>query len=67
MEDAGPPEACLQDPLRRIDWDVVREAAGVEVAAVIEEVGANLVPWARDAVIAQHHVLKGRSHVSLPP
>lgn len=41
------------DPRAQIDWDVVRDAVGPEVCAVIEETAGVLVRWTRDAVAPQ--------------
>lgn len=37
------------DPLMLLDWQVARDAAGVEVAVIVEESGRLVVQWARDA------------------
>jgi len=38
------------DPLRRLDWQAVRDAVGVKGAAVVEETARVLVDWTREAV-----------------
>ncbi len=48
-----PERATAGAPLRGIDWSAARDAVGLEVAVVIEEVGEVLQRGARDAVSAQ--------------
>ena len=55
------------DPRRQIAWDVVRDAVGVEVTAVVEETAGVLVNWARDAVMAQGIGLHGKSARMMVP
>ena len=43
----------LASPMRQLDWGVVRDAVGLEVAVVIEESAKVLCDWTRDAVISQ--------------
>ena len=44
-----PAEHPGADPLALLDWQVARDAAGVEVAVIVEESGRLVVQWARDA------------------
>ena len=47
------PEITLRFPERQLDWDVARDAVGLQVAVVLEEGTKVLSRWARDAVLAQ--------------
>ena len=49
------------DPLGKIDWDVARDAAGLEATVIIEETGKVLVGYTRDAVRAKPLVITGKS------
>src|SRR5687767_10847750 len=51
------PSNGAADPLLEVDWDRARDAVGLEAAVLIEETGKVLRDWARDAVIAQGHVI----------
>jgi hypothetical protein len=48
---AGAP--LSRDPLAELAWEAARDAVGLEVAVIVEEMGKVLVLWARDAVNAQ--------------
>lgn len=54
------------DPLARVPWRVVRDAVGLEVAVVIEELGQHGVRWARDAVASKVLAVKGFSRQVAP-
>ncbi len=41
------------DPLREIAWDEARDAAGLQVAVIVEETARVVVQFARDVVRAQ--------------
>lgn len=61
-----PERATAGAALRGINWPAARDAVGLEVAVVIEEVGEVLQRGARDAVSAQvTEVIKDRPQ--LPP
>jgi len=47
------PESVRGDPLARLDWDVARDATGLQVAVVVEETAQLLVSWARDEMAPQ--------------
>lgn len=52
----------VADPLPlRIDAKVARDAVGMEVHVVVEEIGKVLVEWMRDAVLAQAFVITRES------
>jgi hypothetical protein len=38
------------DPMRALDWEEVRNAVGLEVGVVIEELGRQMGRWVRNAV-----------------
>ena len=50
--------APMSSPVAQLDWSVVRDAVGLEVAVVVEESAKVLCSWARDAVVAQLSVSK---------
>jgi hypothetical protein len=46
-------EARRADPLAQVDWEVAREAMGLQAAVVVEETGRVLVRWAREEIATQ--------------
>lgn len=52
-------EVVSSDPLAQLNWNVARDAIGLQVAVVIEETGRLLVSWTRDAIAVQ---LPGSPH-----
>jgi len=46
-------EARRADPLAQMDWEVAREAMGLQAAVVVEETGRVLVRWAREEIAPQ--------------
>lgn len=54
--------SAVADPLSlRIDAEAARDAVGMEVHVVVDEIGRVLVEWARDAVFAQAYVITKES------
>ena len=49
----GGAEGWRGDPLGELDWAVVREEIGLEVAVVVEETGRVLQRWAREEMALQ--------------
>lgn len=45
----------------QIDWQAARDAVGLEVAVLVEEVSQVLIERSRDAVVPQAAVLKGKA------
>lgn len=56
------PEAVPEtDPVGKLDWEVARDAVGLQVAVVVEESARLIVDWARDAVAPQQADITGKS------
>jgi hypothetical protein len=55
------------DPLAELDWSVVREAIGLQVAVVVEETGGVLIRWAREEFAAQRSGIAREIDRLLPP
>jgi hypothetical protein len=49
------------DPLAKIDWEVARDAVGLEASVIIEEISQVLVGYTRDAVRSKPLVITGKS------
>jgi hypothetical protein len=66
LQAKAPPEEGVAgvlgvDPLAKIDWDVARDAVGLEPAVIIEEIGKVLVGYTRDAVHSKPLAITGKS------
>ena len=55
------------DPMTSVDWQVARNAVGLEVAVVVEETSRVLATWARNAVALQGLGIASQSGRLPPP
>lgn len=51
---------AVVEPPAQIDWKAAREAVGLQVAVLIEEVSQITTAWAREAVVVQALGIRGK-------
>jgi hypothetical protein len=54
------------EPSQGINWERARDAIGLELLVVIDEVAKVTLDLARDALLPQRLVIKGKSHRLIP-